>query len=298
MNTIQPNLVAIDLDGTLLDSKGKLSPQNRAALHRAHDAGLKIVLCTGRSFVETRPILDQIGLDLDAAITAGGALISDVATGGTLDAVAIDPSLARTAAEWLGAGLYTVLWLHDRFSAGDDGLVIDGPRRHSAIDYWLNRSGCVMQRLTDWSAIRHPPLRITILDEDAALREVSARFEAEFDGRLTHNIIDVPAWGFTVLESFAAEVSKWSAIEKLCRRWGIDPRATVAIGDDVNDLPMIRNAGLGVAMGNARKAVKAAAHRVVANQDHGGVAEMLDWLLDSNQAQRHLWLHTRDAKSS
>lgn len=290
-------LIAIDLDGTLLDSHGKLSDRNRAALHRAHDQGMKIVLCTGRSYIETRPTLDSIGLDLDAAITAGGALITDVASGKTLEAQPIDVALAREAAEWLSGGEYAVLWLHDRQSAGDDGFVLDGSRRHSAIDYWLSRSGCVMRPLSDWADVRHGPLRITILDEDTALRDISTRFELAFSGRMTHNIIDVPAWKFTVLEAFAARVSKWAAIEALCGRWNIDPGATVAIGDDVNDLPMIRNAGLGIAMGNARSTVKAAAHRTVARNDDHGVAELLDWLLDSNQAQQHLWLNTQDSKS-
>lgn len=291
------SLIAIDLDGTLLDSRGTLSGRNRAALHHAHEQGLKIVLCTGRSYVETRATLESIGLDLDAAITAGGALITDVATGHTIEAQPIEVALARQAAVWLSGGQYAVLWLHDRHTAGDDGFVLDGPRRHSAIDYWLSRSGCVMQPLTDWARVRQGPLRITILDEDVALREVSARFEQEFAGRMTHNIIDVPAWKFTVLEAFAARVSKWAAIEALCRRWNVETAATVAVGDDVNDLSMIRNAGLGVAMGNARPTVKAAAHRTVARNDEHGVAELLDWLLDSNQAQQHLWLNMQDSKS-
>lgn len=290
-------LIAIDLDGTLLDSHGKLSSRNRESLHRAHERGMKIVLCTGRSFVETRSTLESIGLDLDAAITAGGALITDVASGNTLESQPIEAALAREAAEWLSDGRYAVLWLHDRNTAGDDGYVLDGPRRHAAIDYWLSRSGCVMRPLTDWAAIRHGPLRITILDDDAALRDISTRFDESFAGRMTHNIIDVPAWNFTVLEAFAARVSKWAAIESLCRRWSIPVSATVAVGDDVNDLPMIRNAGLGVAMGNGRPAVKAAAHRTVGRNDDHGVAELLDWLLDSNQAQQHLWLNTQNSKS-
>ena len=77
-------LLAVDLDGTLLDSAHRVPARNRAALHRAHQAEIKIVLCTGRSFTETRPILDEIGLDLDASVTAGGAILTDVATSKTI----------------------------------------------------------------------------------------------------------------------------------------------------------------------------------------------------------------------
>ena len=109
----------------------------------------------------------------------------------------------------------------------------------------------------------------------------AAEFEAAFDGRLTHNIIEVPAYGFTVIESFAAQVNKWYGIERLCRRWAVDPRRTVAIGDDVNDVTMIHNAGLGVAVANARPDVKTAANQVVADNDSCGVADLIDELLSS-----------------
>jgi hydroxymethylpyrimidine pyrophosphatase-like HAD family hydrolase len=275
-------LIAIDLDGTLLDSRGKLPARNRAALHRAHDNGLKVVLCTGRSYTETRPVIQQIGLDLDATITVGGALITDVASGATLEATPMEPQLARECAAWFQSRGYALLWLHDRHAAGDDGFAIDGPRRHAAIDLWLMKSGCSMRAAAGIPAFDHNPLRLTILDDDAELRRMSAELAAEFDERLTHNLIHVPAYGFTVIESFAGVVSKWFGIESLCRRWNIDPAATVAVGDDVNDLSMIRTAGLGVAVANARPEVLAASKRQTASNNDAGVADLIDTILSNN----------------
>lgn len=272
-------LLAIDLDGTLLNSSHELSERNRAALHRAHEAGIKVVLCTGRSFTETRPVLSQIGLDLDATITVGGALLSDARTGQTLEATAMSTDLARRVAGWLRGAGYALLWLHDVHSAGDDGFAIDGPRRHPAVDVWLTRSPCRMRALPEIPAEFPPALRISVVDEDARLTELSDRFFAEFGMAVAANTIHVPAYAFTVMETFTGEVSKWSGIEKLCRRWGIDPRLTAAIGDDVNDLSMLRAAGLGVAVSNARPAALEAARLRVASNDEGGVAELIDRLL-------------------
>lgn len=275
-------LIAIDLDGTLLDSRGALPVRNRAALHRAHENGLKVVLCTGRSYTETRPIIQKIGLDLDATITVGGALITDVASGATLEATSMDAALARECAAWFQSRGYALLWLHDQHAAGDDGFAIDGPRRHAAIDLWLAKSGCAMRAAVGIPAFKHNPLRLTILDDDAELQRLSAELAAEFDQRLTHNLIHVPSYGFTVIESFAGVVNKWFGIESLCRRWSIDPAATVAVGDDVNDLSMIRAAGLGVAVANARPAVIAASKRRTASNDDAGVADLIDAILSGD----------------
>ena len=273
------DLLAIDLDGTLLDATHHVPHRNRAALHAAHEAGLKIVMCTGRSFTETRPILNEIGLDLDATVTVGGALLSEAATGRTLALKTIPLNIARDAADWLLSRDYAVMWLRDAFSAGFDGYIINHARLHPAIQRWFEMTPCDMRRLSNVPDDDEKPLRITVVDDILVLDQISDEFTHAFDGRLTHNIIRVPTYGFTVLEAFEATVSKWTGICKLCERWDIDPRRTVAIGDDVNDLSMIVNAGLGAAVANAKPAVLAAAKRHVSANEACGVAELIEELL-------------------
>ena len=277
--TAAHQLLAIDLDGTLLDSQHNVPPRNRDALHAAHECRLKIVLCTGRSFTETRPILDQIGLDLDATVTVGGALLNDVATGQTIDGMTIDLGVARQAAQWLLERGYSVLWLYDASQAGFDGYLIDANRRHPVIQRWLEMTPCLMRETWALPDDNLPPLRITVVDDVAVLDQVSADFQRAFRGRMTNNVIRVPNYGFTVLEAFDVAVNKWYGIRKLCRRWQIDPLRTVAIGDDVNDLSMVRQAGLGVAVANANPLVKQVAGRIVASNDECGVADLIEDLL-------------------
>lgn len=275
------DLLAVDLDGTLLDSQHRLSQRNRDALHRVHQAGLRIVLCTGRSFPETRPILEDIGLDLDATVTVFGAVITDVPSGRTLERTPIRLDVACQVTDWFSRRGFAVLWLNDGEEAGFDGYVIDGPRRHSAVDRWVQRSPCRISCVAHLTGDVYPPVRISIIDEPEVLVEVSAELGQEFDGRLRHNLLRAPAYDLTIIETFAPQVSKWYGIQWLCQRWGIDAVRTVAVGDDVNDLDLVRSAGLGVAVANAHPDLKRVAGRTTADNDSDGVAVLIDELLSS-----------------
>lgn len=272
-------LLAIDLDGTLLDTQHALPAGNRAALHRAHAAGLRIVLCTGRAYTETRPILGQIGLDLDAAVTVFGALVTDVRAGRTIERTPIPWEVACAATDWFRGEGYPVLWLTDPDEAGTDGYIVAGPRRHPAVDGWKERSPCVVTEVEQVPVGCAAPVRLSVIDELGELERVSAALTRQFDGRLTHNVLHAPPWRLSLIEAFAPVVNKWYGVEKLCHRWGIAADRTVAIGDDVNDVAMIRHAGLGVAMGNAKPAAREAADRVTGTNDACGVAQVIDELL-------------------
>jgi hydroxymethylpyrimidine pyrophosphatase-like HAD family hydrolase len=83
-----------------------------------------------------------------------------------------------------------------------------------------------------------------------------------------------------MVEIAPAGVTKWSAVRRLARQWSIEDAQICAVGDDVNDIPMIHAAGLGVAMGNALPEVKAAADRIAPSQEEDGLVEVVRWLLD------------------
>ena len=75
-------------------------------------------------------------------------------------------------------------------------------------------------------------------------------------------------------------MTKWSAIQRLAAEWGIAESEICAVGDDVNDIPMIRAAGLGVAMGNAQPSVKAAADRIAPTHDEDGLVQVVEWVME------------------
>lgn len=276
------DLVAIDLDGTLLDRRDRIPERNRAALHRAHDAGLKVVLCTGRAYTETRPVLDALGLDLDAAISVFGALITDVRNGTSLEVTPMDEATGRAVTQLFLEHGYPPVWLCDASQTGHDGFEFAAPRRHAGYEIWRKWTTCVIQERAGLPAERLPPaLRVSIIGEEQSVEVVATDLRERLGSRIAFNSLRIPSAGVTVIETFAAGVSKWSGIEKLCRRWGIDPRRTVAVGDEVNDIEMVRSAGLGVAMGNAHPRLREVARHVTCTNEDCGVATLIDAILDN-----------------
>jgi 5-amino-6-(5-phospho-D-ribitylamino)uracil phosphatase len=100
-----------------------------------------------------------------------------------------------------------------------------------------------------------------------------------FDGRIQTFVQRSPRYLGTMCEILRHDANKWTAILHLARLWGIGPSAICAVGDDVNDIPMIKNAGLGVAMGHARLEVRSAADLVTGDHDEDGVAMLVDEVL-------------------
>lgn len=273
------DLIAIDVDGTLLDSSHCVPSAHRDALHRAHDAGMRAVLCTGRSYPEIREILDHIGLDFDATITVSGAQVNDARTGRTLHSEPIDATVAARLHSWLREIGYAVLWLTDRDECGHDGYALSGPRMHAGHVNWLAKTPCVVNAVDEVPADAAAALRLSVIDERPVLQDVAEKMLTRFPTEISHHLLDAPSYRLTVLEILAAHVSKWHGIETLCRKWGIDPSRTVAVGDDVNDIEMIRQAGLGVAMANAVPAVRAVAQRTTLSNNDAGVAVLIDDIL-------------------
>ncbi len=129
-------LIAVDIDGTLLDSHGQIPPANREALHRAHEAGVRVCFCTGRSFTETRPIVRQVGLDLDDAVCVFGAIVADARTGRTLHAASIPSPTATRLLEFYAARHRPVLLLQDAAAFGHDYFLIEGENNAEAYERW------------------------------------------------------------------------------------------------------------------------------------------------------------------
>ncbi|HOB73179.1 MAG TPA: HAD-IIB family hydrolase [Phycisphaerae bacterium] len=273
-------LLALDVDGTLMNSRNELPEANRLALRRAHDAGLKISLCTGRSLTEARAVLDAIGLDLDAGIFVFGAIVSELPAGRTLARAPLPPELADSVLHFFQSRDFPVLILYDVAEAGVDYHLIPGRRNMEAYQAWARRSPTRVEQVDGWGPGSHLPLRIGVIDDPAHIDETMAELSSAFPpSALKFNAIYAPNYRLHVVECFAPHVNKWFGIQKLCDSLSIPGSQVVALGDDVNDVEMIARAGLGVAMGNAVEPVRAAARLQVAVNDDCGVAELIDRLL-------------------
>ncbi|MBL8764861.1 MAG: HAD family phosphatase [Phycisphaerae bacterium] len=291
------DLVALDLDGTLLDPAGRVSRANLLAVERAREAGMRVVICTGRGLGECGHALDALGRD-DPVIVSGGAMVSCPRTGATLFRFAMDGALVRdVAAEILGDG-HAAVMLKDAHAAGYDYFVA-APDGEGSVDpasrWWFRSMGARVRVAASVAEDEHPEhtVRIGLTATGRAVDGLHGRLESSFASRAMIQRFaplalpsDAAAHGLdapvTVVELFDPRATKWSAVRWLADREGIVPARVVAVGDETNDLDMVRGAGLGIAMGNARPAVLAAAGRTTRSNTEDGVAYALERILEGS----------------
>jgi 5-amino-6-(5-phospho-D-ribitylamino)uracil phosphatase len=288
------SLLAIDLDGTLLDPQSRPTPRNIEALNRARAEGLRIVICTGRGLVECRHILEAINQQ-DPVVVAGGSIISDPTTGRTIHRFAIDQALVRRAVHELLEHRHPALILKDPVEAGYDYLVVRGRARLSldpVTEWWFAQMNVKVRYADLLEDDPHPEhtVRVGACGLSGALARIKHELSRACDGQAcVHHFPAVVApehasrtedgQTLHVLEVFHTSANKWSAIQVLADRYGIPHDRVAAIGDEINDESMIRGAGLGIAMANAVPTVLGAAGRTTLSNAQDGVAHAIDQIL-------------------
>jgi len=275
-------MIAIDMDGTLLSPLGHVTPRTRVAIHAALKAGLLVCFATGRNWTESQTVLDAVA-HYDTAVFVGGAMVMDTKQRTTLHRTAMQPELAREVCATLEELGHAALALQDTGLAGVDYLITDGVELNLATTQWMKVTHASVHKADDLSTAAHEhTVRVGIVAPPEETAEVQKVLNDRFDGRIVCHSIHVPAYGVDVLEVFDPAVNKWEGILHVARRHGILPLQIIAVGDDVNDLTMLKNAGLGVAMGNAKPEAIAVADRVINRNDADGLAEFLEELVSSN----------------
>ncbi len=238
-------IIALDMDGTLLNHQQQISPGNRAAIRSALDAGLKVVIATGRGIQNVRPFLRELQLELPL-ITANGAEVwrtPDHLYSRTL----MEPEAVRQLHS-IAVDFDTWYW----------GYAVSG---------LFNKEKWVADEKAEaW-------LKFGYYMEDAAILErvlehIRTLAPLEITNSDPHN-----------LEVNSHGVSKASGLQEICNWFDTDMSEVVAMGDSLNDMAMIREAGLGVAMGNAQEAVKKAADTVSLSNEEDGVAKIIHDIL-------------------
>ena len=259
-------LVALDVDGTLVDYDQRLSPRVRDAVAAVRDAGHHVVVSTGRSIMGTTRVLADLGLTHGAAVLSNGAVtvLLDPAQepGWTLHrTVTFD---ARPAVELLRRELPEALFAVEVTGVGTR---VSGPWPEGELSGELFT--VPFEELLDGETTRvvvrspeHTPEHFMDLVERIGLHGVTY------------------AVGYTAWLDLAPEgVSKASALEQVRAELGVDPSRTLAVGDGRNDLEMLAWAARGVAMGNSPQVVLDAADEVAPDVEQDGLAEVLEDLL-------------------
>jgi Cof subfamily protein (haloacid dehalogenase superfamily) len=262
--------LACDLDRTLIAEDLVLRDRTRAALGAAIDAGLHVVVATGRMYRAVRPYLDDAGI-LSPAICYQGAVVADPRTGDFLRHEPIPLGVARetvAAVEADGFGLNCYV--------GDELFVAaETPEARMYADF-QNIPLNVVGPLLEW--LDEPPTKLVAIDEPKLLDELEQRMKAGFDGRL-YISKSLPYF----LEFASPAVTKGSGLDFVSEHLGFSRERTVAFGDGENDVELLDWAGYAVAVANAHERVLAAADLVCPPAEEEGVAQVIEAFLDSRR---------------
>ena len=265
--------VLVDLDGTLLDGAGRVTPRTRRAVRALVDAGLEVLLCTGRSWHGTVETHAELGLD-SAIVAYNGEWIGRPGEAPWRYATIPEPALGPVARVESRA-LFSFRHHRERKVS----LVQDHPLQPRLVDWFSGAvlvehehglPGTDLMRVSCFfDAAGHAQAACATLDDDvrSALRIETwplALFPEFADTNLQMCEIQVRSRGKA--EAFAY-------LEAAC---GIPPERTIAIGDQNNDLPMLEAAGLAVAMANGTPEVHALAHRVIGDHREDGIAAWIE----------------------
>ncbi len=277
-------LLAVDLDGTLVGPDQCVSPSHAEAMRRARQAGLAVCLCTGRGPTEAVPAWRECNLPLpaDPLIAIGGSIIVEADTGRTLHIEPIDPDAAVAVSAQCAEMGYAVVGLVDRWRWGFDYVLTEVGNHRQIWRDWFAKHDCEVRTVPALNRQADLPdlLRLTLLVEPADAPAVEARIRQRWQDRLEIISILAPNYGIHVIELHAAGATKWSGIQYVAGGLGVGARDVVAVGDDLNDLPMITRAGLGVAMGNAAPSVRVAARHTIGRHDEDGLADFVRHLVE------------------
>jgi len=270
-------LVALDLDGTLFDNSSRISKRNLTAIRSITDKGIHVVISTGRPF-EGIPF-DQIkGTGINYAITANGSGIYEISTGKCLYENAMDEELVTPILNFLltrdihmdafiGGKGYTPIQCVETAQkltvpSSIKNYIITTRTRLDNILQFIHENQLKVQKMT---LNFYPAADGTLID-----RETVRKF------LVSNPSITTVCGGYNNLEFTRADANKGVGLRKLAEILGVDPDATMAIGDTENDLAIIEAAGIGVAMGNATDAVKARADYVTTTNTKDGVAAAIE----------------------
>lgn len=266
-------ILALDVDGTLLDRSGTLLASTKAAVARAAAAGIRPILCTGRRYRRAWPIAAELGIDAPIVCNSG-AIVKEPADDRTLWRADLDHDLAIALIDLFGERGYDVVAFNDRRHDEPDFRVSRHPTGHRWFDDYVAQNLSHAEIAADWA--HGPFFHVCAVGPREEMLALQALVLESHGDRVRTFVQKSPRYLGTMCEVIRRDAGKWSAVLHVAEQWGVAPEEICAVGDDVNDLPMIEGAGLGVAMGHAPPEVLAAADLVVPDHDNDGVAALID----------------------
>ncbi|MGV3114361.1 HAD family hydrolase [Corynebacterium freneyi] len=268
-----PLLVASDIDGTLLDSRDRVSPRLKRAIGRMIRRGVPLTLATGRPARWLQPVLEQLPVR-PVCVCGNGAVLYDSGRDVVLDDHSLAPevqaevvAIARSAMADIGPVGVAVERAGRSALDPSDELFVVGPAYAHA---WESTEHGICG---ETEMMSEPATKMLLSNPGMASSELHSIIAPHIPADLAHVTYSMPEG---LIEVSAPGVTKRAGLEELAELVGAGASDVVCFGDMPNDIEMIRWAGLGVAMGNAVAEVQRAADEVTATNDDDGVARVLE----------------------
>lgn len=255
-------LVAIDLDGTLLNEEKKVSKENKAILKELMNRGVEVIIATGRRYYSAKKLVSELDMSNSTILANNGSIIRDLKTDSIIKTKYFDHedyySLIR---EGKDRELHAITHV-DHYCEGYD-ILVELEKTDTRYKNYLNDIANRYRTIDDLLKYSNPKaVAIVYTGELEKLKEfqenLNLKYKGKYNAYLMHNLTNVG----TMLEIINARGSKWVSILEHAMAKGIKREEIVTIGDDNNDIEMIKNAGLGIAMKNATHEVKKASDMV------------------------------------
>ena len=283
-------LLALDLDGTTLDSRGEIPPDNREAIREAEEAGVLVTVATGRRFRDARPVGLDLGLNAPL-ICHNGGLLKYADTFETVDYSLLS---AETSLDIIRLGK----------AFGGDALVSADPHGHGTLLYdRVSDDNIPLQKYIRWSESLHGGeadhsvihvdaledvvcsneiVHISFSGNCAAMHKLNLELRADLEGSATVLSTIYPRLDFTLIDILPPDTSKGHGVARLADLNGIETKEIMAVGDNFNDLEMLNLAGTAVIMGNADERLRARPefYTTLSNEESGVAAAIRRFILN------------------
>jgi HAD superfamily hydrolase (TIGR01484 family) len=287
-------LVAIDIDGTLLPSVGaEISARNRRALREAQAAGIEVVIATGRRQAYAAPLILPVGLRPGTVmITSNGTVTrtlgSETVAGERIDRFTLPVETARELCPILRQFGGTTVFTFDREGPGE--LVLESIELlHARIALWVNANRQWIEEVKPleraFDSGEAPVQGMVCGTVGEMLRAEVWLSASEIAHKIEMHRTEYPGRDLTILDILPPGCSKGIALHRWAKARGVDRRSVMAIGDNFNDLEMLRYAGQPVVMANGAPQLVAMAEesgwRIAPSNDEDGVAQVLESVLEA-----------------
>lgn len=268
-------LLAVDIDGTLLDSRGRLPDVHREAIADASAQGIALALVTGRSFHFARPVAMELGVDSTLIVNNGAAV--KATTGRTLMRHVLPCEVARRVLE--GARDYqdSVAVVFDREPGTDESRQIvfehmnwSHPNRWG---YYQRNKSYICRTSPLESALEEEPIQVMFNGSVDRMRALmSCLRELPEADRMSVAATEYEHRDFSLVDVNRGGCSKGSTLAQWAASSGYAPSQVMAVGDNLNDLDMLAFAGIAVVMANASQSLKGFGYHLTGSNNDGGLA--------------------------